>query len=202
MNGSGTKMQQNRHANLSKIEIRGWFDSTNDENFNCLPESHPSFKSGDIASASAIVYITKPSCIPYLSMFSSEGIDLRCLPIIGRYGFPSDRDIVLLFDEIPKRTVYFVGDADPVDMMIFLYLQEVLPSSVLWFGVRDAIVKDMVGEQFLIPLSESERLAITHFPQLEFQCKELIGWNLANFFTAGKKLESEGFIHSQRAPKD
>lgn len=61
--------------------------------------------------------------------------------MIGRYGLPNQDDVHWLSALVGSRGLLFLGDMDPVDLMIFAWLRGHLRRShIEYLGVSDAFL--------------------------------------------------------------
>jgi len=93
------------------------------------------------------------------------------------------------------REVIFVGDADPVDLLVFAWLREHL--STEWFGVSDRFLLAQ-GMRFRprvqIPLASSEQETIEQLGRFCPDYRMLLGKECSALLDAGMKIELEGAL--------
>ena len=95
-------------------KITAWFNEQDDGEFACPARTHPFQVIGPTPSTQAILYTTKAQCV--LALKDCE--TALATGMIGRYGLPNEEDVAWLRVLAGERTVYFLGDGDPVDLLI------------------------------------------------------------------------------------
>src|SRR5882757_7852162 len=100
--------------------IGQWFVSHSDAEFVQLPYYVPYSVIFPRSGTGQFIYSTKPAV-------ASRALDrlpaIRHLGLIGRYGLPSGSEVNWIRELIGEYPLLFIGDADPVDLMIFAWLR-------------------------------------------------------------------------------
>jgi hypothetical protein len=93
------------------------------------------------------------------------------------------------------RPVLYLGDCDPVDLLVFVWLRSQTPVS--YIGVSDSLIErlDVQVEAWMtIPLAAAEKEAISLLTGLCPDYGEVIGPQCAALLARGRKLEIEAVI--------
>lgn len=141
----------------------------------------------------AIVYLTKPNQVERCVRLADWP---KRAAVVGRYGLPLSADVTYL--QKFKWEVNFIGDADPVDLLVFAWLRQHL--SIRWLGVSDTFLQSQgsqVCPSIQMQLSSSEQAAIQQLPDLCPDYRSLLGEECSAVLEAGMKIELEGTL-----PKD
>ncbi len=169
-------------------QIESWFHRYDDGDFSILPSDSPSMLRGDFDHAGTILYLTKRHCLDRIRNVS----ELKSpFSVIARYGLPTSRDLARLQKTSTSRI--FIGDADPVDLLIFAWLREHLP--ITWIGVNDKFLEQHGTREIpsiRIPCSESETSALELLRTLCPDYRELLGPYCSSLMEIGLKIEVEG----------
>lgn len=169
--------------------ISKWFREHDDGEFVRLPATHPYSVTAPSLPSQRILYTTKPHCV--LSALEQSGAGLP-ISIIGRAGLPGESDAEWLQSLVADRVLLFLGDCDPADLLIFVWLRSQVPLTHL--GVSDRLIQRLgVSTEGLatIPLTDEEREAFSLLRDLCPDYRDLIGARCAALLTHGHKLELE-----------
>jgi hypothetical protein len=170
--------------------IEAWFHSHDDGDFGIAPDGYDSVRVGNPMLAKTVIYTTKNACLSRVRSLSQLPSPMA---VIGRYGLPTVDDLPFVFGSSPSRI--FIGDCDPPDILIFSWLREHLP--IVWHGVNDNFLelhRTRFIEWIWIPMSVSEREAVSLLPELCPDYRKLIGDYCASVLEDGFKIEIEGAI--------
>ena len=119
--------------------------------------------------------------------------------LIVRNGLPGAGDLAWIERMAGKSLLGFVGDLDPVDLMIFAWMEAQLPHGSLQFlGLGDRILRKLSPAEkrrAIISLSPSEIAAIPLLNEVLPEWDELIGRESHALVAGGLKIELEGVIH-------
>jgi hypothetical protein len=138
---------------------------------------------------------------------------LRDMPfaLIGRSGLPPDEDDLSWIETLMSgRSVFFVGDMDPADIMIFVWLRERLQlHSFQLLGVSDLFLSatkvdpNEDPESILISCSPREQRAVEIFDELELDLSHVVGKRCADTLRRREKFELEAVLYRlRRRPED
>lgn len=173
---------------MTQSEIAEYFAFVDDGEFCPQDRFNGMTVDGNLEAASTIVYVSKPPCVSRLRPPSNAA---NPLVTVANYGIPTKRDLSMLSDVNAK--MYFIGDADPPDLLLFAYLRNLLPIS--WFGVSDGFLNTYETRHLAwITCRQSDTELASHGMVEQFcsDYKELIGEYCATIFAAGHKIEIEG----------
>jgi len=170
-------------------EIESWFHEYEDGEFVTVSSDNWSRLTGSHAAPRTLIYTTKIHCL---------GQDLRALDvahpvmIVGRYGLPRTADLTH-FDTLRSGAgCYFLGDADPPDILAFAWLRE--HAAIHWLGVNDELLKqrsDSAGDLLEIVMSDSEKQAMRLLPNWCPDFRDLLGLHCSGALDRGFKIELE-----------
>lgn len=174
--------------------IRQWFvdhqDGENSEflipprgsSYSVIPPTSPS---------QVILYTTKPKALMQLA---SSGRDIP-FGIVGRYGLPHEGELNWLKAATQDHAVYFLGDADPCDLLIFAWLRARM--EIAYRGICDSLLRACgveFSDQTTIACCETESaslpLVLQYLPDLE----GLLGPGCFTLLKSGRKVECEVLI--------
>ena len=186
---------------LSKSHIRlidDYFRTHDDGEFCVCPATFKSTRAGDSNHAETIIYTTKHHCLPRITGFEN----LRePIATISRGGIPTRDDLPFISGSSPSVARFFVGDADPPDILVYSWLGEHLP--IIWYGVNDDFLRrhgNLDYKVIRIPMTDSERKSIQMLSQICPDFRELLGECCSSLFDVGLKIELEGaIIHRDEA---
>jgi hypothetical protein len=174
--------------------IERWFEEHGEDEFFPSQRGDPYQIVGPTKSAQRIIYATKSSIIfrSFEDSPAPEG-----LGIVARCGLPNKSDVDWFADIVGTRELLFLGDMDPVDLMIFAWLRARLTSiSVSYLGISDNFISKLschIPESYRLQLSPSERAAV---PVLEevLKLQETIGPGCFTLLKKGYKIELEAVV--------
>lgn len=144
------------------------------------------------AGTRQVVYATKPSSCLRLLDQSNNG---EAVAAAGCYGVPPNDGVAWLRAFAKDRTVFFLGDADPVDLLTFAWLRFQMP--IIYLGINDSLVQSAgmtLENRFTIPLSDSEVLAMPLLAEVCPDYSELLGPQCSTLLESGRKLEVEAMV--------
>lgn len=179
-------------------QIADWFDKHPDGEFVHLSNEHPYQIIGPTSADDRIVFTTKPDCV--VDSFQR----LRAttpLPVIGRRGLPQLSDLGWIQRMIDGRNALFVGDCDPADLLVFVWLRAHL--NIQYCGICDALLAALrVPEDSLlsIPLSESEAGALLLVESVWPDFSDSLGPRCVKLLASGRKYELEGVMNAASEP--
>ena len=121
--------------------------------------------------------------------------------VISRSGLPSDSDIASIAELVRDRQVYFLGDCDPFDLLVFISLRQYWPMHFL--GTSDNVISAMgveVRESLTISLSPGEQLAMPLVREYWPEFEHAIGPNCSKLLATNRKLEIEAIVSFRTQP--
>src|SRR5258708_28282716 len=105
-----------------------------------------------------IIYTTKAIAF---AAGTAKGWSDKTFGFIGRYGLPNQADASAIRRLVGGHKLFFLGDLDPQDLLIFAWLRARLrPKRIQFLGICDRYLyrlKVVLPETFHIRLSRSER---------------------------------------------
>ena len=116
--------------------IEAWFAENRDGEFISGEDAGTYSVIGAATECGRIIYATKPS----LAASAIEGCP-RCsqFGMIARCGLPGEADLRWIRTVVGKAELWFLGDMDPADLMIFAWLRRRLrPKRIKYLGISDA----------------------------------------------------------------
>jgi hypothetical protein len=148
------------------------------------------------------VLTTKPAFLSVLAADTDAAI-LDRVAMIGGYGLPNVDDVKRLV-RLPESTgLWFLGDLDPVDLMIYAWLRTKLPfRKVAYLGVGDALLSALnagIAEFSSIVLSPSEKLSLPTLYQAFPNVRETVGSQCFELLSGGYKIELEAVADKVRS---
>jgi hypothetical protein len=144
-----------------------------------------------------VIYTTKNAGF---QLFASEDVESR-VGVIGRYGLPRDEDLPSIGRIVRDCEVYFFGDCDPFDLLVFAWLRQHL--SIRFLGTSDAVVSALgvdVNEWITIPFPDEEQRAMSLVREVWPDFAESIGPNCARLLDGERKLEIEALVSYHSKP--
>jgi hypothetical protein len=125
-----------------------------------------------------------------------EGHEIpKSLGIMGRYGLPTKVDVEWIRVLAMSRPLLFLGDMDPVDLMVFIWLSVHLDDTgISYLGIGDRLLDD-IGARSLkratIPLSSAEIQALTRLKEMQIDITGTVGRKCMDVLYGGYKFELE-----------
>jgi hypothetical protein len=110
-------------------------------------------------------------------------------------------DIPGIASIVRDYTIYFLGDCDPFDLLVFAWLRQHL--SIRFLGTSDAVVSALgvdVNERITIPFPDEEQRAMSHVREVWPEFAQFVGPNCAALLNCNRKLELEALVsfHTNR----
>ncbi len=154
---------------------------------------------GPATEGTPIVFTTKPSVV----LAAIDRGEVTAGPgVIGRYGLPSPTDLGWISGMIGPRELLFLGDMDPVDLMVFAWLRTRLsPKQVTFVGVNDALLeaaKISSTTTISLLLAASEQQSLTLLRNVLPDLGNTVGRNCVRMLEQGRKIELEGLASSRK----
>lgn len=173
-----------------------WFERISEGSEFALNEkSFPYSVIGPISVDAPIVFTTKPACV-----LSSICVHPECgsVALIGRSGLPSRNDLSWLRSFVGKHRLFFLGDMDPVDLMVFTWLRENLkPTSIEHFGVNDSFIEKLnvqLPDSFIMSCAPSEISSLSCLAAVFPDFGSVVGDRCAALLNEGRKSELEAIV--------
>jgi hypothetical protein len=182
-------------------QIESWFHDHEGSEFVVAGADWPSSVVGGHSAPRTVIYTTKVHCLNH----NLHALDLaHPVKIVGRCGLPVSPDLIHL-DALPVGTCcFFLGDADPPDILAFAWLREHTP--INWLGVNDKLLNQGAAANWAsleIAMSEAEKLTMRILPELCPDFRELLGPYCFRTLHRGFKIELEGaMVNLGSCPED
>lgn len=176
---------------MTARRIRAWFLERNgDGEFVCGDRARPYSVSGTPDGAGCVIFTTKPAAVS--AVIEHAGDAFHC-GMVGRYGLPDDAALSWIRKLIGRRPLTFLGDLDPVDLLVFAWLRAKLRSTpVIHLGINEAFLKALgrvsVG-RLTIPLAPSEQESLPFLKETLPELFFTIGPTCAKLLERGRKVE-------------
>ncbi len=126
------------------------------------------------------------------------------LGVIARYGLPSENDIRWIADFAAKHELLFLGDMDPVDLLIFAWLRAHLrPERITHLGVNDAYLAALkvdLPESFILACSPSEQASLPLLEEILPDLGQTLGPMCYSTLQQGRKIELEAIVSTLGTP--
>ncbi len=177
--------------------IEAWFADHDDGEFVCGIASHPYSVLGQ-GNEGCVIFTAKPHIVSRVIEESEAGGELG---MIGRCGLPSREDLGWISRVVGRRRLLFLGDMDPVDLMVFAWLRALLhPKPVTHIGVNDSFLEKREAPSiriFSMPCAPSEQQSLGLLKKVLPDLGEIVGRNCASMLDQGIKIELDGFEGGQ-----
>ena len=138
------------------------------------------------------VYATKPSLVLEAKW---KYPDFDTLGLISRSGLPNTEDVSWICDLLGQNELMFLGDMDPVDLMVFAWLRARLDhSQVTYLGISDSYLNQLrvvLPQTFIMSCASSEQTSLSLLGTVLPDFRELIGPDCAALLDDGRKIELE-----------
>src|SRR5687768_15859400 len=157
-----------------------------------MPSAYPFSVVFPPTRSHAVIYTTKWDATSKL--LASDDYELP-VGMIARYGLPRDEDFPGIASIVRDAAVYFLGDCDPFDLLVFTWLRQHL--SINFLGTSDRVVSALgvdVSEWITIPLPDDEKRAMSLVREVWPDFGESIGSNCARVLECDRKLELEALL--------
>lgn len=178
--------------------IGSWFvNHMDDGEFQRCERRVPYTVVGPSEMANPIIYVTKPVI---MSRVFEDFPDVCKFGMLGRCGLPSDTDVGWFNTLLGAHPTLFLGDMDPVDLLIFAWLRASLhPKDVKYVGINDCLVRSVVVDSpdlLILPCTASERQSLELLEAVLPDLDHCIGSQSLAILKRGGKLEIEGLVNT------
>jgi hypothetical protein len=176
--------------------IANWFARhSHDGEFAYDPPGPPYSVIGPLGPAGRIVFTTKQ--FPVASAIR-DCAECARLGMIARYGLPSDADADWIRHVTADHMLLFLGDLDPVDLLVFAWLRAQLDTKhVVHLGISDSFLAELrvdLSDTFVIDCSQSERESLPLLLDVFPDFRETVGRECADLLDKGRKIELEAVV--------
>jgi hypothetical protein len=146
-------------------------------------------------NAGRIIFSTKTLLV---AKTIDEFNDFAGLGLIGRYGLPSRADLSWIRKIVSNHELFFLGDMDPVDLMIFCWLRACLrPKLIVHLGINDSYLTDLqtcLPDSFIMKSSFSERQSLPVLKKAFPDLHDTLGVECAKILEQGRKIELDAIV--------
>ena len=171
--------------------IDAWFAENEDGEFVSHMAAVPYSVIGPTTDGGRLIFTTKPHVVAAIVEEEASGE----LGMIGRYGLPSHADLNWISELVGSRELLFLGDMDPVDLMVFAWLRAGLyPKSVAHFGVNDSLLgafEITSTETLSIPFAPSEQRSVALLKEVFPDFGKTVGRSCTHMLERRQKIELE-----------
>jgi hypothetical protein len=179
-------------------KLRRWIAQVDGGELTDWPSASPYSVVFPPTQSRAVVYTTKSHAASRL--LASEDYEVF-VGLIGHGGLPRDEDIPGIASIIRDNSVYFLGDCDPFDLLVFAWLQQHL--SIRFLGTSDAVISALgvdVNERITIQFPDEEQRAMSLVREVWPEYSESVGPTLTRLLDSGRKLELEALVSFHTNP--
>lgn len=180
--------------------ILSWFrEHDGDGEFLIGANSTPYIVVGSPSIGRRTIYTTKPAVISSLFNEKEPFVDFG---VIGRYGLPNESDLPWMRRLIGAGALMFLGDMDPVDLMIFVWLKASLPDvHIVYLGASDEFLRAvrvrLPAASRCSPCSPSERKALAVLNKVLPELTDTVGPRCTKLLERGYKVELDLIIENR-----
>lgn len=172
--------------------IREWFATHEDGDFT-VARNEPFLVVEPKLATDKVIFCTKRHGLSRLTQNLGE-LDFPIAAIM-RYGLPTENDLNELTSIVGTRRLLFLGDADPPDLLIFVWLRERI--EIQYLGISDDLLMrcDVPKENHLtIPLSKCESDAMPLVTRVFENWQSHLGIWCSTLLQSGQKIELEAIF--------
>jgi|GEM_PF-1149559 hypothetical protein len=183
--------------------IEAWFVAHEDGEFVCCHRGQPFQVVGRSQESRCAIYTTKPQLI--LQLLDGVVNDAVQCGLIGRYGLPNDLGAGSVLSLLYDLDVHFIGDMDPVDLMIFAWLRRKFTATQWhYLGINDTLMEscDLQLMSFSMPLSEAESDARQLLEDSLPDLVDLVGLKCHHLLQNNLKVEIECLLEAKASLKN
>jgi hypothetical protein len=139
-----------------------------------------------------IIFTTKAPLVAAAIERSSRRAELG---MIARQGLPAESDMDWLRAVVGRGKLWFLGDMDPPDLMVFACLRHRMPEmQIAYLGVSDAYLSAPqvdLPKPFIMQYTASERRSLTTLAAVFPDFRQVIGPKCASLLDQENKIELE-----------
>ena len=182
-----------RHDSAKRIEA--WFAEHDDGEFALAESASLDAVIAPSSHAGSILFTTKPKILAAVIETPLDSF------VLGGYGLPKETYVRKLLDMSRARTLLFLGDMDPADLLMFLWLRErLVPQQIKYLGLSDTFL-DAIGmtsaDLFQIRLAPSEQEALPLVDTLFPDMCETLGPQCTQRLQQAHKIELEVLLQAR-----
>lgn len=177
---------------LMACEIRDYFERTDGGDFFVAGRNQPFSVLPPRSDTDTVLFFSKTT--PYARLCQTLGDELR-YAAVARGCLPFEEEVDWMRQFVGERRFLFLGDADPVDLLMFAWLQQRLP--IEHAGLTDELLR-ATGTPFedhlTIKLNQQEINALPLVERFLSDLTGLIGPWCAGLLSTGRKVEVEAML--------
>jgi hypothetical protein len=170
--------------------------SSDDGEFVRYPRDAQYHVIGPSQSTRWMLFTTKPAVVS-AALDGGPSYEHQ-MGLIGRYGLPLPADVAWISGLVGHSELLFLGDMDPVDLMVYAWLRaSLLPKPVRHIGVSDTLLADFavpVPQWCIMRCADSELAARSVIQQVLPNLAETVGPQCAALLAEGRKIELEAIV--------
>lgn len=149
---------------------------------------------------SSIIYSTKPHVVMHYlpSILGTSGCGL-----VGRYGFPDVDECTWLLKLTGRGFMLYIGDLDPIDLLVFRLLRHFLKGRIRYVGIGDTaigVINETSLKRCKQRCSNNESETFHEFIDVLLPLTSEVGQRSFGIINDGNKIELES-IGLKRAMK-
>ena len=176
--------------------IEAWFaEHDGDGEFVRLPKSAPWTVIAPNSPTASVILTTKPAIV---AMALHQSDLPNKLGMVRRYGLPGTHDVSWIRQVVGQGEMLFLGDLDPVDLMVFSWLRTQLqPTPTHYLGINDtflSVLQLAVPKSHTLASAPSEQAALALLPKILPELPELVGPQCADLLSRGRKIELDAVV--------
>lgn len=172
--------------------IEAWFAANSDGEFIIGDEAGPYSVIAPRSKSAQIIFTTKASLVAAAIERSARRAELG---MIARQGLPAEGDPDWFRAVVGAGELWFLGDMDPPDLMVFAWLRHRMPETQIAFlGVSEAYLSALqvdLPKSFIMQCTSSERRSTTTLAAVFPDFRQVIGPKYALLLDQGNKIELE-----------
>lgn len=176
--------------------IRDFFLAHEDGEFVVAPRDLPFQVIGASREPSWVLVVTKvQSMMPHLVDRSQKTPEH--FSVVGRAGLPNPWDAAWLAEWIGERPACFLGDLDPVDLLVYAWLRRRVDGALNFVGISDHLLFRMGLRCSDVPsleCSPAEKKALPLVKRMVGEASDRIGPDCLKLLESGRKIELETFL--------
>ena len=124
--------------------------------------------------------------------------------VMALSGLPSDIHAAWISHEVADYEVFFLGDLDPVDLLIFACLRAKLhPKPIVYLGISDVYLRALkvsLPEPFVQRCAPSEQESMSLLSTVFPDYREVVGESCSRLLEQARKIELEAVVSALGSP--
>lgn len=173
--------------------IESWFaEHDGDGEFSRSDRRKPYSVIWPASGRCRLIYTTKPATVAEAIYRDGESDRFS---MIGRFGLPSQSDLTAIQRIVGRRRLFFLGDADPVDLLVYCWMRDIFGSKkISHIGVNDRLLSALsapVRPMLATSLSKSESRSLPVLRKTFPDYQQVVGAECARLIDEGQRIELE-----------